>query len=579
MHNYSFGISASLFYLGYIYIYILSCSYPDIVVYLLYTTSFVTLDEVKNYKSLQSYKYFTSGWVLEVEWKKYREEGVVLIIGKVRHSYAANKTPLRPWVVVRCNGTVLVGHCTCMAGLAETCSHVGAVLHWVETAKRVRDETPCTSKENKWLMPTPAKSIPYVQLSEIDFSAPKRQKVKSPSTPSATVSTITPPSQSEKDDFFHEISQEQRKKPLILSVIKPYSDKFVHSSDHLPQLLHGIFLPDNLEKNYTELLTLAENYPQKEVTPAMVDHLDRITRDQSKSKHWFQYRAGRITASRFKQVLHTDPHQPSMSLLNSVCYPEIYKFSTQATSWGCEHEKDALLAYKAQISPLHTDCKVSSCGFFVSTEYPFLGASPDALVQCMCCGEGAVEIKCPLCAGEKSLREAVDGARNFCLEELPGGKLQLRRDHGYYFQCQMQIYVTRRLFCDFVVWTPREIHIERITLDEQLIETAIPTAKKFWRLCVLPELLGKWYTRQKCPNVQCTSLHTQTDQLEEDSGKWCFCREDKGGEMIACDGKSCNITWYHLDCVGMTQSSLPRGKWLCPTCHANKHKKTKLTKS
>ena len=49
--------------------------------------------------------------------------------------------------------------------------------------------------------------------------------------------------------------------------------------------------------------------------------------------------------------------------------------------------------------------------------------------------------------------------------------------------------------------------------------------------------------------------------------------------MIACDGKSCHITWYHLDCVGMTQSSVPRGKWLCPTCHENKHKKTKVVKS
>ena len=38
-------------------------SYPDIVVYLLHTTSFATLEEVKNYKSLQSFKYFTSGWV------------------------------------------------------------------------------------------------------------------------------------------------------------------------------------------------------------------------------------------------------------------------------------------------------------------------------------------------------------------------------------------------------------------------------------------------------------------------------------------------------------------------------------
>ena len=67
-------------------------SYPDIVVYLLYTTSFVTLEEVKNYyKSLQSFKYFTSGWVLEIEWKKYPTNSIVLLLGKVRHSYAASK--------------------------------------------------------------------------------------------------------------------------------------------------------------------------------------------------------------------------------------------------------------------------------------------------------------------------------------------------------------------------------------------------------------------------------------------------------------------------------------------------------
>jgi len=50
-----------------------------------------------------------------------------------------------------------------MARLAETCSHVGAVLHWVETAVRVRNDTPSTSKENRWLMPTPVKDIPYLE--------------------------------------------------------------------------------------------------------------------------------------------------------------------------------------------------------------------------------------------------------------------------------------------------------------------------------------------------------------------------------------------------------------------------------
>ena len=172
-------------------------SYPDIVVYLLHTTSFATLEEVKNYKSLQSFKYFTSGWVLDIEWKRYKEESIVLIMGKVRHSYAASKPPLQPWVLVQCNGTVLVAHCTCMAGLAETCSHVGALLHWVETAVRIQNSTSCTSKENQWMMPKSMKAVPYLQLNDINFSAPKRQKLLSAphESPTTTVThKITPPS-------------------------------------------------------------------------------------------------------------------------------------------------------------------------------------------------------------------------------------------------------------------------------------------------------------------------------------------------------------------------------------------------
>ena len=106
----------------------------------------------------------------------------------------------------------------------------------------------------------------------------------------------------------------------------------------------------------------------------------------------------------------------------------------------------------------------------------------------------------------------------FCLDELPGEKLELRCDHGYFYQCQLQMFVTRRTFCNFVVWSPKEMHIEHITLDEELIQTAIPTAEKFWRLCVLPELLGKWYTHKQISGVQSMSLHTHTE--EEDSGRW-----------------------------------------------------------
>ena len=174
----------------------------------------------------------------------------MLILGKVRHSYAASNPPLWPWVLVRSNGAVLVAHCTSMAGLAETYSRVGAILHGVETALRVRNDTPCTSKENKWLLPPPLQQIPYLQLCDIDFTAPKRHcaPTASPSVNSSMTAKIASPSQTEIQHFFSSIAKEQhKKKTIILSVIQPYSDGFACSSDHLPLLLQGLFMRAYLE--------------------------------------------------------------------------------------------------------------------------------------------------------------------------------------------------------------------------------------------------------------------------------------------------------------------------------------------
>ena len=46
-----------------------------------------------------------------------------------------------------------------MAGSAETCSHIGAILHRVETAALIRNGTPYIYLEDKWLMPTPVQDI------------------------------------------------------------------------------------------------------------------------------------------------------------------------------------------------------------------------------------------------------------------------------------------------------------------------------------------------------------------------------------------------------------------------------------
>ena len=529
--------------------------------YLLYTTSFVTLEEVRNYKSLASYKYFTAGWVLDISWRNYVDSDCTLVTGKVRHSYSS-KTPLRPWVIVRSNGSVVSGHCTCMAGQGETCSHVGALLYWMEARVRIRENTPCTSRENKWLMPSAVKDIPYLMLKDIDFtSAEKKMKCDPPKDENTTATfttTTMPPTARELSDFFDEIATS---KPVILSITEPYSDGFAQSSEQMPQALPTLYDPKHLQLDYLQLVHLSREHIPKTLSLTQQEHLEELTHSQSKSKLWFKYQAGRITGSRVYQVTKTDAHKPALSLLNSVCYPETCQFKSAATNYGCRHEKDALEAYKLQLqSGAHDQPMVTPCGFVVSVDKPFIEASPDAFVQCKCCGPGVVEVKCPFCIQSTSLDSDLP---NFCLTRSQDGCLHLKRDHPYYYQCQLQLYVSQRAYCDFVVWTEADVHVERITEDRPFLEVVIPVAEKFFKLCVLPELLGKWFTRTHGCSVPRDIGEAET---EEDNGSWCYCKQPKGGDMVCCESKGCNIKWFHLECLQMTES--PRGKWVCPTCHA-----------
>ena len=77
------------------------------------------------------------------------------------------------------------------------------------------------------------------------------------------------------------------------------------------------------------------------ITGKMAENVEVATQDQNKSKLWYKYRAGRITASRIKAVYHTKPANRSQSLIKGICYPKAFNFTSKATSWGCRHEIEA----------------------------------------------------------------------------------------------------------------------------------------------------------------------------------------------------------------------------------------------
>ena len=351
----------------------------------MHTTSFVTLEEVKNFKSMQSYKYFTSGWVIEHKWKTYND--VSLITGKVNHSYSVSSTPLQPWVIAKHNGAVVCGYCTCMAGLGETCSHIGALLYWVEYQVRKRSEISSTSLTNSWLEPSSVSSVPYLQIADIDFTSPDKkmkilqepiaatttttssQATSQPTmSPSSSSSTSFQPCTLNINEFFNKCLDSDTT-PVIFSLEEPYNKTFAKAADHFPYVLQQLFNPDYLQYDYVKLLNIAEqNMTSITSTTIQQSHLEEITRSQVKSKLWMKYRSGRITASRLYQVVHTNPHAPSLSLLSAVCYPASVKFTTKATKYGCEHEKDAVKVYKERMQGIHNELNITPAGFVVSTK-------------------------------------------------------------------------------------------------------------------------------------------------------------------------------------------------------------------
>ena len=76
-----------------------------------------------------------------------------------------------------------------------------------------------------------------------------------------------------------------KSKPAILSVVEPYSSQYVPKSldSSFPVCLSQIFKSENLNLNYSELLSIATNY-QITVTEQQTAHVESKTRLQANSQ-------------------------------------------------------------------------------------------------------------------------------------------------------------------------------------------------------------------------------------------------------------------------------------------------------
>ena len=290
---------------------------------------------------------------------------------------AIRDKPLSVWVGVHEDGTVITGHCDCMAGVSEVCSHVAATLFCIAKAAEMIPKS-CTSVPCEWNKPSRKRQslVTYSEGSEINFKRPKNPLTEDLVTiqPSASCGTASLTNQlkdytSSKKEAFCEKLKNSGVKSALLALVPGFIDPYIPTPvamqlpPPLPQLFNVDYLKlsrNDLAKKCDEIFKSLEYQPEQvnmrnknQFHAKKIKHvfliafnlncnkslylqvvaLEKMTREQSRSNAWFQYRAGRITASNFKAAVSTDPAKPAVSLIKRICYPQAYKFSTEATRY------------------------------------------------------------------------------------------------------------------------------------------------------------------------------------------------------------------------------------------------------
>ena len=102
----------------------------------------------------------------------------------------------------------------------------------------------------------------------------------------------------------------------------------------------------------------------------------------------------------------------------------------------------------------------------------------------------------------------------------------------------------------------------------QFLLERVNKASRFYTFAILPELLGKCYSRSHIPYPKIRSSESETHKV-------CTCDRTIESQLITCSDKSCVVKQYHISCLGL--DNVPKRKWFCPYCRRKKSR-TKQSK-
>lgn len=251
--------------------------------------------------------------------------------------------------------------------------------------------------------------------------------------------------------------------------------------------------PDDIISDITpeELEAVKESFYATQVAASKEDiaNIEECTREQGGCDVWKKERIKRITASNVGSISKMKKTTKRCKKVKELLYSTFR--GNKATMYGTLMEDKARQEYiEKQQENGHPGLTTEQSGLVISTHNPWLAASPDGRVQDPNAtpSQGLVEYKNPFSMKDLTIEEAAEN-KTFCLEKKEkGGQIvySLKRKHNYFYQVQM--YCCSMKWCDFVVRTEKDIHIERIHEDKKWWSEQMPKLKSFYFDALLPEL-------------------------------------------------------------------------------------------
>lgn len=258
-------------------------------------------------------------------------------IFQVQHSQRLNAKPLEVWVIAETGGTVKSAHCTCIAGLSESCFHVAALLFYVEDLVRKIEKKTVTDLPAYWTAPS-RKTVRYAKVKDIDFSTPMRQLRKSFKAQNPDLRRPQNIPEMNDDEFINFLTDLKAINPqaAILNVVKAFCDSNAINIDYpfeLASLFDEALLSEPL--GYIQKKALEINIA---VSPFQASNILKDTIKQASSILWHKHRVGRITASKFQAVCSTSLEKLTLSLVKAICYPNRVKLTTKVVHMKKQHQ-------------------------------------------------------------------------------------------------------------------------------------------------------------------------------------------------------------------------------------------------